>query len=328
MAGFSRGMLEDTFRNGFIEGIIPYPERFELTLPFARWLKSSPLKSLLPARLQQSLEILPNSNEPATPLPQYSPTTSAQRRGRVALLKGCVMGLLFNSTHHSTIRVLNAAGYDVWIPETQGCCGALLSHSGNRDGARAQALHNLHAFRDESIDAIVSNAAGCGAMLKEYHHLFHDLPNDFTLAEHFSRKAVDFSQLIDPSSISWLPNQFGCVTYQDACHLAHAQQVRTQPRKLLQRIAGPDFVEMNESDVCCGSAGSYNLTEPEMSARLQRRKVQAIQLSQAQTIVTANPGCLLQIQAGLNQSKTHHVRVIHIADFLAAHLPNPTLAPL
>lgn len=324
MAGFSRGVLEDTFRNVFIEGVIPYPERFELTLPFARWLKNSPLKSLIPSRLQKPLEFLPSSTEPTVPLPEFSRTTAAQRRGRVALLKGCVMGLLFNATHHATIKVLNAAGYDVWVPNTQGCCGALLAHAGNRDGARAQALHNLHAFSAEPVDAIVSNAAGCGAMLKEYHHLFHDLPNDLPLAESLRRKAVDFSELIDPSSISWLPNQFGRVSYQDACHLAHAQKIRSQPRKLLERIAGSDFVEMQESDVCCGSAGSYNLTEPEMSARLQRRKVQAIQLSQARTIVTANPGCLLQMQAGLSQSKNETVRVVHIADFLAAHLPDST----
>jgi glycolate oxidase iron-sulfur subunit len=223
------------------------------------------------------------------------------------------MNVLFGQTNEASVQLLNEAGYDVAVPEQQGCCGALHAHSGDLKAARACARRNLEAFRPEDLDAIVINAAGCGSTLKEYGHLLRDDPAWAQRAAAFSARVRDLTEMLEaPIARRRIPET---VTYHDACHLAHAQRITKQPRDLMKSTAA-NFVELPEAEVCCGSAGSYNLTEPEMAERLQRRKVQNILQSGAQIVVTTNPGCLLQIQAGLKKAGAEHIQVLHVADFL------------
>ena len=229
------------------------------------------------------------------------------------------MNVLFGRTNENTIRLLNLAGYDVVTPRDQGCCGALHAHGGNLAAARAAARANLEAFSREALDAIIINAAGCGSTLKEYAHL---LPEDPRAAA-FSAKVKDLSEfLVESGPHSTLNFQLSTqrVSFHDACHLAHAQRITHAPRVLVKAVAGENYVEMPESDVCCGSAGSYNLTEPEMAERLQVRKVENILRSGATCVVTTNPGCLLQMRAGLDKAGAGHVETIHLADYLARAL--------
>ena len=254
-------------------------------------------------------------------------------RGRVGFIRGCVMNVLFGRTNENTLWLLNLAGYDVVTPRDQGCCGALHAHGGNLAAARAAARANLDAFAREPLDAIIINAAGCGSTLKEYAHLLPDDPR----AAAFSAKVKDLSEFLvasgqlsaisgQQSAVSGPPSTINSqlsthrVTFHDACHLAHAQRITHAPRVLVKAVAGDNYVEMPESDVCCGSAGSYNLTEPAMAERLQVRKVANILRSGATCVVTTNPGCLLQMRAGLDQAGAGQVETIHLADYLARAL--------
>ena len=243
------------------------------------------------------------------------------------------MNVLFGRTNENTIRLLNLAGYDVVTPRDQGCCGALHAHGGNLAAARAAARTNLDAFAREPLDAIIINAAGCGSTLKEYAHLLPDDPR----AAAFSAQVKDLSEfLVESGQVAAISGQQSAgsgplstinsqlstqrVTFHDACHLAHAQRITHAPRVLVKAVAGENYVEMPESDVCCGSAGSYNLTEPAMAERLQVRKVENILRSGATCVVTTNPGCLLQMRAGLDKAGAGHVETIHLADYLARAL--------
>jgi glycolate oxidase iron-sulfur subunit len=237
------------------------------------------------------------------------------------------MSVLFGETNAASVRLLNRAGFDVVTPLEQGCCGALYAHGGNLEQARAAARRNIRAFEQLDIDAIVINAAGCGSTLKEYGHLLRGDAVWAARAATFSAKVKDLVEWLRQFPI--LNSQFSIphsrlTTYHDACHLAHAQRITHAPRELVRAVAGASFVELPESDVCCGSAGSYNLTEPEMAGRLQRRKVENILRTGAQIVVTTNPGCLLQIPAGLRQAGAGQVEVLHIADYLDRACRNPS----
>jgi glycolate oxidase iron-sulfur subunit len=256
----------------------------------------------------------------AATLPEFSPVPREGRKGRVGLVGGCVMSVMFGDTNRNTVRLLNAAGYEVVIPPEQGCCGALFAHGGNLDAARESARQNIAAFERHELDAIIINAAGCGSTLKEYGHLLHDDPRWAERAAGFAARVKDVTEWLAEAALTYKKGGFGRVTYHDACHLAHAQRITKPPRELVKAVAGRDFVELPESDVCCGSAGSYNLTEPEMAARLQRRKIEHVLSTGADTVVTSNPGCLLQIQAGLTKAGGRPIRVLHIVDFLAEAL--------
>ncbi len=245
---------------------------------------------------------------------------------RVALFTGCVMSTAFAETDRATARVLAANGCEVHLPAGQGCCGALTIHAGELDRARALARRTIAAFeRLEAatpIDAIIVNAAGCGATLKEYEHLLREDQEFAGRAQAFSAKVKDvteclgdleqrgeFNKRLRPLKLT--------ITYQEACHLAHAQRITEQPRRLLQAIPGARLVEMNESALCCGSAGIYNITQPEMSQRLLARKMQHALATEAEVIVSTNPGCILQLQAGVRAAGAQ-VRVAHLIDLLDA----------
>jgi glycolate oxidase iron-sulfur subunit len=239
-------------------------------------------------------------------------------RATAFLHAGCIMHVAFASWHEATVRVLNAAGVEVVVPRDQGCCGAITIHAGEMALGRDLAKRNIASFERSGADVYVINAAGCGSALKEYGHLFHDDPEWQNRAIAFSAKVRDILEYVD--EIGLPPRSLGAlreiVTYQDACHLAHAQRITAAPRRLLAQIPGLELREMDESSLCCGSAGIYNVTQPEMAQRLQRRKVERVLEVAPETVATANPGCALQIRNGLDRAGARDVAIKHVIQLL------------
>jgi glycolate dehydrogenase iron-sulfur subunit len=238
------------------------------------------------------------------------------RRARVAFFAGCIANVAFSELNEATIRVLTANGCEVVVPKGQSCCGALSAHTGFRDAAREFARQNLAAFRLEDFDAIVTNAAGCGSTLKEYHHSFSKDEPEYAQACAFAAKMRDVTEfLADLGFTARLYPLRHRVTYQDSCHLLHGQKIREAPRKLLSAIPHLNFVELPYSEICCGSAGTYNVTQTEASLQLLAEKMRHAQATGAQTIVTANPGCILQLRAGVTLHHTNQ-NVLHVVELL------------
>jgi glycolate oxidase iron-sulfur subunit len=237
-------------------------------------------------------------------------------RATAVLHAGCIMHVAFAEWHEATVRVLQRNGVSVQVPRRQGCCGAIAIHAGEMDRGRAFAIHNIIAFEESGADFYVVNAAGCGSALKEYGGLFADDPSWAERARAFSAKVRDVLELLDELGlVPGLGRVDAVVTYQEPCHLAHAQRITAAPRRLLAAIPGVVVREMRESSLCCGSAGIYNLTQPEMSARLRQRKVDCILEVDPQIVATANPGCALQLNVGIEQNG-RTIGVKHIVELL------------
>jgi glycolate oxidase iron-sulfur subunit len=236
-------------------------------------------------------------------------------RGSVAFLIGCVASVAFSELNYATIRVLNRNGISVFIPGRQRCCGALQAHAGYLDEARHLARRNLRAFNDPSFDAIITNAAGCGAMMKAYGDLLAGDEHYANRAREFSAKVKDITEYL--AEIGLRPPQRSLkmrATYQDPCHLAHAQKIRSAPRELLQAV-GAELVEMPHADQCCGSAGTYNVVQNELSMKILDEKMDEIAATGAEVVATANVGCMLQLRAGL-QARGLNTRVAHVIELL------------
>lgn len=241
---------------------------------------------------------------------------TGDRRGRVALFTGCIMSTAYADIHEATVRVLSRNGYDVTLVGDQGCCGALHVHAGEPEGGRRLARRNIDAFEDATFDAIIVNAAGCGAALKEYGHLLKDDDAYAERAHAFSLRVKDVLEFLGDRGLSAQPGSLNWrVTYQEPCHLAHAQRITKQPRALLSAIPGLTLIEMPESSLCCGSAGIYNLLQPEMSSKLLERKLANALSTGAEVIVSANPGCMLQIASGL-RAREDRRPVMHLIELL------------
>jgi glycolate oxidase iron-sulfur subunit len=247
---------------------------------------------------------------------RIAPWRGATPVRRVAFISGCVAAQFFAETNEATVRVLARNGCEVVVPRSQKCCGALHVHAGERETARALARHNIATFERTGADFYVINAAGCGSTLKEYGELLEHDPTWAERAHAFAGKVRDINELL--ASLG-LKGELGridrVVTYQDACHLAHGQRIREQPRQLIRAIPGIKLVEMYESDFCCGSAGIYNLTHPEMAQRLLELKMENVAATGADVVVASNPGCLIQIAAGLRQ-RGLSMEVVHPIDLL------------
>jgi glycolate oxidase iron-sulfur subunit len=248
---------------------------------------------------------------------------------RVAFFAGCVMATGLAAIDRATIRVLQRAGCDVVNAARQGCCGALNAHGGDLEGALMLARRNIAAFEAEGDAPVVVNSAGCGAMLKDYGHHLREDPAWASRAEAFSRRVRDVTEFLAPrlSSRLSLPLPTGGapgvrVTYQDPCHLAHAQRITQPPRALLRAIPGLELCEMAERTLCCGSAGVYNVTNPRESRELQQRRLDHALATGADVIATANPGCLLQLRAGLAE-RGSRVQVRHVVELLDAATATP-----
>jgi glycolate oxidase iron-sulfur subunit len=246
------------------------------------------------------------------------------RRARVAFFAGCVAQVTFTQLNEATIRVLTANGCEVVVPDGQLCCGALAAHAGVRDAARDLARKNFAAFLEQSsdqqeFDAIITNAAGCGSTLKEYDHLFSPDEPEHEQAVAFRAKVRDVTEFLADLGLSAPlrpPKPIALrVTYQDSCHLLHGQKVRNAPRQLLRAIPGVELVELPDSEICCGSAGIYNVTQTEASLDLLSEKMQHAAATGAETIVTANPGCMLQLRAGVQLHQTRQ-EVLHVVELL------------
>jgi glycolate oxidase iron-sulfur subunit len=247
--------------------------------------------------------------------PPLAPVSPAERpRGRVGLLTGCVARELCAETNAATVRVLQRNGWSVVAPPAQGCCGALHAHGGDLETARKFARWNIDVFPD-GLDAVIVNAAGCGAAMKEYGHLLRDDPAYAARAQLFAAKVRDVTEWLAASLDAPTGRIDQRVAYHDACHLAHGQRVTDAPRTVLRAIPGIELVALEEGDVCCGSAGSYNLVEPAMSRRLLKRKIANIKASGATCIASANPGCTLQIRAGLRAAGSN-IDVVHPVELL------------
>jgi glycolate oxidase iron-sulfur subunit len=312
----SRAAADAVFRS-LLMTVVPYPWRMRLAmLPL---LVFGPLLRRIIRRPQPAAGSRPEATDgglwqrvtaaialapPVTwrslidTMPAHTPAVGSERR-KVALLAGCVQRLSFAHVNHATVRVLAAEGCGVHAPAGQGCCGALPLHAGRIDQARALARHNIEVFEAAGVDRIAVNAAGCGSAMKEYGELFADDPAFAERATAISAKVRDVTELlVELGEQRAIRRPLSArVVYHDACHLAHGQGVRSQPRALLQGIPGIEVLTPAESDICCGSAGIYNLVQPEPAAQLGARKVRHIAALSPDMIATANPGCTLQIAA-------------------------------
>lgn len=320
-----RPAAERGFRN-LLFATLPHPGRLRwLALPLllAGPLKRSTfLRALLPARLRPLLTLAPEVEVGALlrDTPETTPARG-ERRLRVGLVTGCVQRAFFGSVNDATARVLAAEGCEVAAPPSQGCCGALALHAGEADEARAYARRLIETFERANVDLVAINAAGCGSAMKEYGHLLRDDPAWAARAQAFAGKVRDVSEVLAELGPARSPRHpvDATVAYHDACHLSHAQGVRKQPRDLLAEIPGLTVVPVTEPDVCCGSAGIFNLTQPEMAAQLGQRKAANLAASGASLVVTSNPGCLLQIQAAA-RDQGHDLRVLHLVQVLDASI--------
>ncbi len=256
---------------------------------------------------------------------------AGERKATVVIHAGCVMHVAFADVNEATVRVLQRAGCDVLAPREQGCCGAITIHAGEMDRGRTLAKRNIVAFEESGADWYIINAAGCGSALKEYGDLFRNDPDWHARAEAFSARVKDITEFLDQIGLGpGLGPIDAVVTYQEPCHLVHAQRISAAPRRLLAQIPGLRLREMAESSLCCGSAGIYNLTQPEMANRLQARKVARIVEVDPEIVVTVNPGCALQVANGLQkEGRTIPVRhLITVLDESYANYKSPTRVPL
>lgn len=320
----------------FFFHVFPYPTRLKLTLlptvvlqrlGLWRLLTHPGVVKRLPPQFQKMQQMLPSRLRRLweSPLDEVYPATG-QKKATAAMLAGCVGSVLFQDVNRQSIRLLQHAGCEVRVPRTQQCCGAIHHHGGKAEQARAMARANIDAMlpgsrSEDWPDFVLTNIAGCGAMLKDYAHLLRDDPQYAEKARQFVSRVRDISQALvelAPEPPQAVMNR--TVTYHDACHLAHAQRVVDPPRRLLGWIKGLKVVPLFESEICCGAAGTYNLSQPEMARDLAERKLRNIQATGARICVTGNVGCALQIQSeaqrlGIDLTVVHPVTLLYEAYF-------------
>jgi len=330
--------MTDRLVDGMFYRVFPFPRRLKWAMLPARMLqkvglwgsvmKSPIVRKLLPDRLNKMRQMLPRKGRLwerslATTYPaQQAAKVNGKPRARVALLSGCISSVLFQDVNRQTIQLLQAIGCDVVVPSAQGCCGAIHHHGGRVEDAVTFARANVDALLGKDgpePDFVVSNVAGCGAMLKDYAHLLRDDMDYAPRAARLSDKSCDIMQLLvelAPPRPTHAVSQR--VTYHDACHLAHAQRVTDPPRQALSWIQGLTVVPLVESDMCCGAAGTYNLSQPAMAQALAERKIRHIEATQCDICVTGNVGCAMQIQSeaermGVPLQVMHPVTLLHRA---------------
>jgi glycolate oxidase iron-sulfur subunit len=322
-ANYKRPWLETKIRNYFYGTLLPQPKTLIRWAKLLRFYQRSGLQtltrksSILKVLGMEKLEALSPQMDENFSFDDFGMTFPAEgeKRGHVAMLAGCIASVSFAELNRATIRVLTKNGISVSLPKQQGCCGALNAHAGRLDEARWLAKQNIDACLGESIDAMVTNAAGCGGTLKEYHDLLKDDSDYAEKAKQFVAKVRDINEYLDQIGIrppAKLLNQR--VTYQDPCHLAHAQRIRSAPRQLLKTI-GAELVEMPNSDVCCGSAGVYNVVQNALSMKLLKAKMDDVISVESDIIATANVGCMLQLRAGVAERGMNQ-RVVHVVELL------------
>lgn len=331
---YPRRLADRVFRSMLFQ-LFPFPNRLRVAAA-PLWLyqrsgmrglvRRSGLLKLLPARLRSMEALAPPVSGDAFrgSIPEFVPA-QGERRGRVGLLLGCVQRVFFRHVNDATARVLAAEGYDVVIPSTQGCCGALMVHAGLEGEAMEFARRTIDAFEAADVDTIVINAAGCGSTMKEYGHLLRDDSAYAARAAALAAKCKDVSEILASAPPRAPRHRLPLrVAYHDACHLRHAQRVKLPPRQVLATIPGLEVMEVPDAAICCGSAGIYNLVEPDAAQELGRRKAENISTTRPDAVVSSNPGCLLQIRAAM-EPLGRSVPTYHLVELLDASIRNTTL---
>jgi glycolate oxidase iron-sulfur subunit len=330
---YPRKPTDRLFRR-FIFELFPHPERLRwlaLLLLFyqrsglPRLVERTGLMKRLPPRLADLYNLMPTITWRG--LRRHIPEwvrARGERRARVGLLTGCVQRVFFSDVNAASVRVLAAEGCEVYTPKTQGCCGALALHAGREEAAREYARKLIDTFNKERLDYIAVNAAGCGSNMKEYGYLLRDDPTYAEKAAKFASRVRDINELLLEIGPRATRGRIDAkVAYHDACHLAHAQRIRSQPRALLESIPGIEIVPVAEQEVCCGSAGIYNLVEPDAAAELGERKARNVIATGASIVASANPGCTLQIETYARRLGKP-VRVVHPVQLLDIAIRRPT----
>jgi glycolate oxidase iron-sulfur subunit len=321
---YQRSFLSHIARDFVYRYLLPFPRRIAAAGRLARFYQRSGLQAIVRGTgvlkllgLSERERLMPAASREFffSRLGKTFPA-AGPRRARVAFFGGCIAQVSFAELNDATIRVLQANGCEVIVPQSQLCCGALCVHAGVRDVACDLARANIQAFLAEPLDAIITNAAGCGSTLKEYSHLFSHGCDEFERATEFSAKVRDVTEFLSSLGLSAPVGRVPLrVTYQDSCHLLHGQKIAKSPREILRAIPGIELTEMNLCDQCCGSAGVYNVTETKAALDLLAIKMEHARATGASAIVTANPGCMLQLRAG---AKLHGTRqqVFHVVELL------------
>jgi glycolate oxidase iron-sulfur subunit len=306
----------------FLQGVFPYPKRLNSLGSLLKFYQQSGLQKvirktklidIMPKQLSELESIMPEVKGSARKKNPSVIKAKGETKHEVALLTGCVMDVFFRDINEATINVLTRNGNDVSIPKEQTCCGALHVHAGDREMGRKLAKQNIKAF--EEADKVIVNAAGCGCMMKEYAELFRDEPEWKERAEWFEEKVVDISKYLHDTGYEKPKAAIHTrITYHDACHLAHGQGVRQEPRDILLDIPGVEMVHMPNSDRCCGSAGIYNITNPEMADAVLQSKMENVP-EDVEMISMGNPGCMLQMALGV-QKYGRNQKIVHTVQLL------------
>ena len=320
---YRRGWVGKKIRDYFYRKVLPNRSLLARHARLMRFYQKSGLQAfargtgMLKALGLQKLEALAPAVDEKFYFEELGTTYPArgEKRGRVAFLAGCIASVSFAELNRATVRVLNENGIEVFVPEAQQCCGALAAHGGYREQAKQLARKNIEAMLDPSCDAVVTNAAGCGATLKEYGDLLAGDPRFRDRAIEFAAKSKDVNEYLANIGLRQPKRRLAArVTYQDPCHLAHGQGVRSAPREVLNTAAA-QIVELAHPDFCCGSAGTYNVVQNDLSMRILKDKMDDVQATAADVIATANVGCMLQLRAGVRQ-RGLNMRVAHVIELL------------
>ncbi len=321
---YKRSVGDKLFR-GLLFSILPYPKKLGRILPFIYLYNKSGIRKLF-----NSFVVLKRISSSLNRLEQMIPdvgtmrvkefpeviTPDKEKKYRVALLTGCIQNVFFSETNISTINVLKKLGCEIVIPGEQSCCGALSVHTGRLGEGRDFARKIIDIFSSLDVDAFVINSAGCGSAIKEYAYLLSEDPNYSQKAKRLAEKTKDIMEFIDEIGIDRNLNDLNMkITYQDACHISHGQNIRSAPRNILSKIPGLELIEMKNSDTCCGSAGLYNILQPDLAEDILAKKIESIENTSAECIVAGNPGCLLQIQKGLRERK-RNLKIAHPIEIL------------
>jgi glycolate oxidase iron-sulfur subunit len=339
----NHGATVSWLRRLFFRWIFPHHSRMRLLGGLLQFYQKSGLRRLVrrlgimklfPAHMRDMEQVLPDASSQGviqrigTLYPAKGP-----KLGRVGLFRGCIMDVMFTDTNVNTVKLLSEAGFEVVIPQTQNCCGALHAHSGEMDLAKDLARKNIQAFKAADVDYIVSNAGGCGALLVEYDHLLHEEDDYRSDAAWFAERVKDISALIvekgrelnfnseanvdAKNEIMTEPKEEVRITYQDSCHLRNVMKSGSAPRQLMRSAANVEFVELEGADRCCGSAGIYNVTQPQMAGQILEHKMEHVNDTKARFLLTSNPGCLLQMKLGIERHNTDEpMEAMHVVDFL------------
>jgi glycolate oxidase iron-sulfur subunit len=336
----TRGQVERHFRRPFSErlkrslvfSLFPYPHRLQKVRFVLRIYQRSGLANMvdklhllrLAPPFLRTMESIAPTIGPKTPIPPHTPALGV-RRGTVGLLTGCVQGAFFPQVNEATVRVLSAEGYDVVAPTSQGCCGALSAHSGRVDEARQFARNLIDTFERAQVAVIIVNSAGCGSSMKEYAQLLSGDRNYRDRAAKFAQNTMDVAEFLAGVSPVAPRHPLALrVAYHDACHLGHAQRIKDQPRTLLHHIPGLSIAEINEGEICCGSAGVYNIFQTDAADELGKRKAENVAKTRANLLVAANPGCSMQISAAL-EKRGEKLPTAHTIEVLDASIRNESI---